>query len=468
MCRRRGVAGNGDGDGDATMTGPSAAVPVLTAVTGAAWEADLVSALDRTGYGISVVRRCVDLADLLAAAASGAAMAALLSAELRRLDRDALVRLAAAGVAVVGLVNAGDEDAERRLRQLGVVHVVPADAGAETIAATVLEAVGQLDDPDHATAARRLVSGPFGDPPDGTVAGRDSGDDTGRDSGGDSGDPPPRSPGRLVAVWGPTGAPGRTSVAVGIADEAARQGVDTLLIDADVYGGVIAQVLGLLDESPGLAAAARQSSMGSLDAAGIDSIALRLGPQLRVLTGIARPERWPEIAGSAMEVVLDVARGAAPLTVVDCGFCIEQDEELSYDTIAPRRNGTTLAVLAAADTVVCVGGADPVALQRLVRSLSALREILPDIAPDIVINRIRKGVIPGDPRREIRAALQRYAGVEITAFLPNDPAATDAALAVGKTLGESAPGSQLRAALVDLARTIARIPASSGAGRRKP
>ena len=44
-------------------------VPVLTAVTGASWEAALVAGLERTPTGITVVRRCVDLADLLAAAA---------------------------------------------------------------------------------------------------------------------------------------------------------------------------------------------------------------------------------------------------------------------------------------------------------------------------------------------------------------------------------------------------------------
>jgi hypothetical protein len=77
---------------------------------------DLVAALERRPVGVTVVRRCVDLADLLAAAASGTARAALLSADLRRLDREALARLAAAGVAVVGLYPPGDETSERRLR----------------------------------------------------------------------------------------------------------------------------------------------------------------------------------------------------------------------------------------------------------------------------------------------------------------------------------------------------------------
>ena len=43
--------------------------------------------------------------------------------------------------------------------------------------------------------------------------------------------------GRLVAVWGPTGAPGRTTVATYLACELAGLGVSTVLADADTYGG---------------------------------------------------------------------------------------------------------------------------------------------------------------------------------------------------------------------------------------
>ena len=71
------------------------ALQVFTAVTGAAWEAELVGALDRADHGVRVVRRCVDVAELLAAAATGTGQAALLSGELRRLDVDAVARLEA-------------------------------------------------------------------------------------------------------------------------------------------------------------------------------------------------------------------------------------------------------------------------------------------------------------------------------------------------------------------------------------
>ena len=38
------------------------------------------------------------------------------------------------------------------------------------------------------------------------------------------------------------------------------------------------------------------------------------------------------------------------MIMVDCGFCLEADEEISFDTVAPRRNGATLAMLADADS----------------------------------------------------------------------------------------------------------------------
>ncbi len=84
-----------------------------------------------------------------------------------------------------------------------------------------------------------------------------------------------------------------------------------------------------------------------------------LEDDLRLLTGISRADRWPEVRPSAIPGVLEVARAMAPLTVVDCAFALEADEEISYDTMAPRRNGATLAVLSAADVVLAVGSCAP-------------------------------------------------------------------------------------------------------------
>jgi Flp pilus assembly CpaE family ATPase len=167
--------------------------------------------------------------------------------------------------------------------------------------------------------------------------------------------------------------------------------------------------------------------------------------------------------------VLEEARRLAGLTVVDCSFSLEDDEELSFDTAAPRRNGATLAVLEAADTVLCVSGADPVALQRSVRALGELGEVLPEVEPVLVVNQVRRGPVPGDPRGEIADALQRFTGREVRFFLPADRRATDAALAAGRTLAEVAAGSPLRTALRTLAADMAEVaePAARRQFRRR-
>jgi Flp pilus assembly CpaE family ATPase len=430
-------------------------IPLLTAIGDPAVEAALVAAFDRPALGVTVVRRCVDVADLLAAAAAGTARAAVVSSDLRRLDRDVLARLSAAGVAVLALSPAGDEGAERWLRQLGVRHVLPASAAPTEVARLVVAAAGERE----SGGGGLDYADPLGDlPADGPQA-RDD-DELLADG--------PTGQGRIVAVWGPAGAPGRTTVALTLADELARFDVPTMLVDGDAYGGAVAQTLGMLEESPGIAAACRMANTGSLDVAALARLARALTPRLRVLTGITRADRWPELRPSGVEHVLSIARRMAACTVVDCGFSLEQDEELVYDTMAPRRNGATLATLAQADLVVAVVAGDPIGVQRFIRALPELREAT--AAPiAVVVNKVRGVVVPGDPQAEIAAALQRYAGVSPVAFVPYDRAACDRALAGGQPLAAAAASSPARVALQRLARTfLADEPARTPKSRRRP
>jgi MinD-like ATPase involved in chromosome partitioning or flagellar assembly len=429
-------------------------IPVLTAVGDPRWEADLSAGLHRESSAVIVVRRCVDLADLLAAAAAGLARAVILSADLRRLDREALTRLASARVAVVGLVAAGDEVAEHRLRQLGVRHVLAHDTPAADVSAAVMIAVSDL--------AAMAGAGPetqWGDPGAALPDQPRPGDEPL--------DVPSVGAGQVVAVWGPTGAPGRSTVAVNLAAELATAGHAALLVDADTYGGSVGQLLGLLDEAPGLAAACRLANQGTLDGPRLAEITLEVSPGLRVLTGITRPDRWLELRPGSLEVVLATARDLAAWIVVDCGFCLEQDEELAYDTVAPRRNGAALAVLELADVVVGVATADPLGLARYVRALPACAEVA-GRAPRTVVNRLREGATgAGDPRRSIVAALDRYAGATEIAVIPQDQGAVDAAMTAGRALAELTPRSPARLAIRDLAASIAGDEVARGQRRRR-
>ena len=457
---------------------------VLVAVSGV-WEPPLVSGLEVPGSAVRVARRCADLAELLSAASAGLASAAIVSADLPRLDGDALARLDRLGVAVVGLADPADPVDGARLVALGVSQVVDADTPAATIADLVVAAVDQrrarqdapLEDPSTAsgTASGAGSTGRFGVPATAGVAGLNGlpgsrsplADPPSRRRGRAAGNaqagapsvpdrPTPDRPGRLVAVWGPVGAPGRTTVAVTLANELAVAGQSALLVDADTYGPSVAQVLGLLDESAGLAAAVRAALQSGLDAERLARLAPYVAPRLRVLTGLPRPGRWPELRPTGLDLVWRHARALAHWTVVDCGFALEADEEITFDSSAPRRNGATLSALAAADLVLAVGAADPVGLQRLVRGLQDLAEVLgPGRAPRVVVTRVRASVVGGSPEHRVTQALDRYAGVRDVVLVPDDRPALDAALLAGRSLTEVATGSPARRALAGLAATLA-------------
>jgi hypothetical protein len=189
---------------------------VVTAGVGAAWEAALVQACQAGQVAAQVVHRCYDLGDLLAVAAAGQAEVALVAAGTRWLDRDALARLAGAGLAVVGVAPAADEDGERRLRQLGLLQVASDADPPEALVERARAALASETDPEP---------DPAGDPPPAEEAPA----------------PPDGATRRiLAAVWGPKGGPGRTTVAVNLAFEAAATGGEVLLVDADTYGGAVA------------------------------------------------------------------------------------------------------------------------------------------------------------------------------------------------------------------------------------
>jgi Flp pilus assembly CpaE family ATPase len=449
---------------------------VVTAVSDR-WESALVTTLER-GTDAQIARRCPDLADLLAVAGSGLAQVAMVSADVRGLDRTALDHLRESMVSVVGIYPPGDEIAELHLRQLGISTVIPADAAGDVIQ-EVLDALESQRSPDgqHAAdgdsgpgpGAARFAQGPGplqgsqqGGGPDASAPDRAPGGRS--DQGGVEGQDAEVS-GSIIAVWGPAGAPGRTTVALNLASELARLGQPTLLVDADTYGGCVAQSLSLLDEAPGLAAATRSADQGSLDLAVLARLAPEVCTGLRVLTGIPKAERWPELGAAPLEHVLTLTRRLVRFTVIDCGFSLEDDEELSYDTLAPRRNAATLTSLSVADRVVAVGSADPIGLQRLVRGLQELGTVASP-EPTVVVNKVRASAVGPRPERRIREALTRFAGIDDLRFIPDEPATLDDALLTGRLLAESAPDSAVRRSLLALASEICGVP-TPHSGRRR-
>ncbi|WP_146188093.1 AAA family ATPase [Mycetocola zhujimingii] len=259
-----------------------------------------------------------------------------------------------------------------------------------------------------------------------------------------------RERGSVLVVWGPAGAPGRTTVAITLAAELAAAGRSVVLIDADTHAASVAPALGLLDESPGFAAACRLAGKDGLSVAELERISQSypIGAEpLRVLTGITRAYRWPELSAERVRRTLDACRAWVDYVVVDTGFSLENDEEISTDLFAPRRNAATLTCIDAADEVIAVGAADPIGLQRYLRAHGDLLERAIGIPVTTVINKVRSGSVGLNPSGQVRATLQRFGGIDDPVLIPHDEKGTDAALLAGRALRDASPRSSALAAL---------------------
>ena len=256
--------------------------------------------------------------------------------------------------------------------------------------------------------------------------------------------------GSVIAVWGPAGAPGRTTLAISIAAELAAAGYTVAVADVDTHGASIAPALGMLDEAPGFAAACRLAGNDALTHLEFERIAQRYESRLGsfwVLTGIGRPSRWPELSADRVAATIAASRTWVDYTVLDTGASLENDEEISSDLFAPRRNAATITAVHAADHIVAVGSADPVGLSRFLRAHVDLVETASTRDVTVVMNRIRATAIGMNPNGQVTQTLSRFGGIESPVLVPHDQAGLDGAVLSGKTLADTAPRSSARVAI---------------------
>ncbi|WP_185732102.1 hypothetical protein [Actinomyces bowdenii] len=500
-------------------------VGVLLALSGD--DAEILRCLNQPGSGMSVVRRCADLPELLSAGLAGLASIAVLDTGFDEIDRTVLERLTRAGLSGLLLVEDGAQERWRscgwpvesrqvgagriRLALQGIIrqahqersaapgaggpggagghgavdgtggpdpqlagHPRPgADPGAaldpwrdssragpdgmsatdraarpeEMWSLSAGEGPGALAGPGERGAVPAPTHGPEGREASGRGAG------AGRDA----------RQGRLVAVWGPHGAPGRSTVAASLAHALGRAG-GAILVDADVEAPCLVQLLGLPDDSSALAGAARLATHGRLDAEAFSRFLTPVCEGVRLLSGLGRSGRWRELPPASMTEVWLQCRAAAAWTVVDvAGGPI--DDGVDDFTLEPGRGAVAFDLVRRADVVVIVGAADPVGVRRLLQLLGDLdAEAAPAGRVQVVVNRVRASAAGPAPQQAVLEALGRFGGLTDVALLPEDGACADRCLLQGRSIIDGAPGSALGKALAGLAERI--DPRAAAAGPR--
>ncbi|MDN5772523.1 MAG: DNA-binding response regulator [Brevibacterium aurantiacum] len=377
---------------------------------------------------VTIVARPADEVELLALCRTGSADVVIVGQYFPGLDAQVIASILATGTAVLGF---GNDTAA--LTALGISTSVPSNADAETVAQAL------NDTRDSTVVPPRPIA------PPGSASGQ----------------------GHIVTVWGTGSSPGRTLTAVNLGDHGARQGHRSVVVDADTVAAMVATTLGLTEESAHLASLCRLEAEKAppLDVSGVPRAAIR--EDFHAITGLTRPDRWPEVRASVLTAVLARLAKMFDLVVVDVSDRVDPDDDFAdpfYD-----RHCATRAALDAADTVLVLAAGDPIGLQRLVKLLGTDRVESLGSRMRIGITKVRSSAVGHPAEGRIREVLSRFVRRYPDFIFSEDRVTTDAAMLAGHTLHEENPKSVLSqeyaAAVAELlpARKRSR---KTGSGRR--
>lgn len=110
------------------------------------WEAPIIQAIQSRADALAIVRRCADLAEVIAAARAGVADLAVIDGADPDLTAEAVASLQSVGMSVVALAPHADR---ARLRSLGVASVA-APASPEQVVNSLIAATRARQKAEHA------------------------------------------------------------------------------------------------------------------------------------------------------------------------------------------------------------------------------------------------------------------------------------------------------------------------------
>ncbi len=363
-----------------------------------------------------MVRRCVEAVDVLAAASVEAQAAVVIDLNTPRLSADTIAAIPGVGDRIVVAI-ASDDEAADRARHWGIASIVR---------------WGESEALDRIVTELQRER-------------RSSMDSSAGDSPIETGN---RSARGVTAVYGPAGAPGRSTIALGVAEAWARSGERVCLIDADTIGPSLALLVGMTEDVSGLLVAARYADQGALDARSLGSACRRLDDRLWLMSGIGSPERWHQLRPASMDRVVRTCAQLFDRVVIDINPLLNTDE---IDDVMPGglplRDSATRSVLQVSDTVFAVTQPDAVSVTRLTVDLPRIFTLVSHSCVSVVVNRYS--------RRDSRSAARvsevlTESGISVPVHsIPEDKSVL-LCRRTGSLLSEVATSKRLRRSLAKL------------------
>lgn len=343
---------------------------VLLAIGNPERERQLLTALREGGW--AVAGRCLDGPSLVQQAVSGNADIVLASAGLHRLTGESLIAVREAGVPTVLLAGSGEAEAYD-----GLSYVLPAASPGPVIIAALHEAIRR-----GAVLSPASTTNPW------TPQGADDGY---------------QGAGEVIALVSGKGAPGTTTVAIGLAAALGALDRSVLLIDGDLRGGAVGPYLDL-DPRRGLSGL----SVGPTDRPERVLDELQAGQGFSVLTGIERPEALERLLPERITGTVSTVQERFDVILIDAG-----------ETLTGVTSPVGAALLRSAERILLVTTADLLGLWNARASLRFVTESLgvPSEAVSAVVNR-------HDGSDQYAAhEVERALGIRVVATIAEDPRA---------------------------------------------
>ena len=259
---------------------------------------------------------------------------------------------------------------------------------------------------------------------------------------------------QLVSVWSPPGSPGKTTLALSVAAELAESGKRVFLLDADTWAPSLDLQLGLAEHPAGLAAACRLIAQERFDQEQLERLSTPMSVGagcLTVMTGLSSESRWAEVSAEKIDDLIMVACHNFDFVVLDIGSPISP--ALVSLASPVERNAVSRWAVTYSDKVIAICGADPVSVARFLTSYSELTELSPKGQVLTLVNRLRTSVLGSSAKQQITQTLARMGQIEVNGFIPDDPAAADAAIKDSVPIALGMRSSQARLAIALFTRT---------------
>jgi pilus assembly protein CpaE len=373
---------------------------VLLAIGNPERERQLLTAL-REG-GCSIAGRCLDGPSVVQQAVAGNADVVLASAGLHRLTGESFIAVREAGVPMVLLAGPAEADVYD-----GLSYVLPPASDGPVIIAALREAIRRGAVVSQA-AADGLAT------PERTVHGF-------------------QGNGEVIALVSGKGAPGTTTVAIGLAAALAGSKRGVVLVDGDLRGGAVGPYLDLDPRRglSGLSVGPTDKPEGVLDE-------LQDGPGFSILTGIERPEAQERVTPARIAGTVSALQEHFDVIFIDAG-----------ETISGITSAVGAAFLRSAERVLLVTTADLIGLWNARASLRFVTESLgiPPEAVSAVVNRRNGSAEYGAPE------VERALGIRVVAAIPEDLRAARRARADQAPI--TATGGKVARAVAELASRLA-------------